>query len=56
MKSAWSAKVHQYLLPVISQVSPTRVARQLMLATSEPAFGSDSEYAPRNSPFAIRGR
>ena len=56
MKSDWSANVHQYLLPVMSQSSPSRTARQEMLATSDPAFGSDSENAPRNSPRAMRGR
>ncbi|MCY1519107.1 hypothetical protein D9M68_538460 [compost metagenome] len=56
MKSASSAKVHQYLLPVMTQSSPSRTARHEILATSEPALGSDSENAPRNSPRAMRGR
>ena len=56
MKSAPSAKVHQYLLPLISQLAPSFLARQEMLEMSEPAFGSDMEKAPRNSPLAMRGR
>ncbi|MNT33776.1 hypothetical protein D3C72_1697190 [compost metagenome] len=56
MKSAPSAKVHQYLLPVISHSSPTRTARQDMPATSDPAFGSESAKAPSSSPLAMRGR
>ena len=39
MKSAPSAKVHQYLLPLISQLAPSFLARQEMLEMSEPAFG-----------------
>src|SRR4051812_36698257 len=53
MKSAPSAKVHQYLLPVMTQESPSRTARQEILEISDPALGSDIENAPRYWPDAI---
>src|SRR6266404_66154 len=56
MKSAPSANVHQYLLPLISQLAPSFLARQEMVEMSEPALGSDIEKAPRNSPLAMRER
>src|SRR6478735_10966786 len=56
MKSDPSAKVHQYLLPVISQESPSRTARHATLATSEPTPGSEMEPQPIISPLAIFGK
>ena len=55
IKSAPSAKVHQYLLPVMTHSSPSRRARHETLAKSEPAAGSDKARAPRYSPRATRG-
>ena len=54
MKSAPSAKVHQVLVPLMTQSSPSRVARQETLARSEPASGSDSEEGAEK--FAARHR
>src|SRR5688572_13938300 len=56
MKSEPSAKVHQYLLPVMTHESPSRTARHDTLATSEPALGSEIEPQPIISPLAILGK
>ena len=53
-KSAPSPKVHQYLLPVISQSLPSRRARVARPEMSEPVPGSDMASAPRNCPLAMR--
>ena len=33
-----------------------RISYEEMLEMAEPAFGSDMEKAPKNSPLAMRGR
>src|SRR3546814_14084467 len=45
MASALSALVHQYLLPVINQSSPSRSARVERPEMSDPVPGSDMEKA-----------
>lgn len=48
MRSAPSANVHQYLLPVMTQWSPSSTARVRMPPyRSEPASGSESAAARR---------
>ncbi len=51
-----SAKVHQYLLPVITQESPSRRARHETDATSEPTLGSEIEPQPIISPLTHPGK
>ena len=53
MKLAPSAKVHQYLLPVITQWSSSTRARQVIDEMSDPTSGSDMASAPRYLPCAI---
>src|SRR3546814_5525191 len=56
MASAPSALVHQYLLPVINQSSPSRSARVERPEMSDPVPGSAMEKAKIISPAAIFGR
>ena len=42
-------------MPLSDQPSPVRVARVVMDAMSEPASGSDRQYAPSCSPESMPG-
>jgi hypothetical protein len=47
--------VIHFLCPSRTYSSPSRTARTLIACTSDPAWGSVMENAPRSSPVAIRG-
>jgi len=47
--------VMNILRPVIRQLSPSRVARVVIAATSEPVSGSVTAHDVMISPFAIGG-
>ena len=56
MRSARTGCVIQVLAPWMRYVSPSRIARVLREARSEPVFGSVKTAVGKISPEAMRGR